>query len=428
MPETPVLQSEVPGEETAKTQPIPSKPAPYAQQGLEEDDLIDYTPEIKAAALHLAKLCRMGRTYVPPSAIDGTTPQHCSWYAPGASGGVNIDGGAAVDPDTGMLYVGVADRTQHDRSREGSVLRTPLHAGRRANSCGKLGAPPPPPGYVRRLAALAAAVEAVAARWRRRALVAGAAPAGASYKDASPGTTTIAGISILKPQRARRDHGLQHEHRRQGLVDSERRPDDRAGGEAEQPGRGAVRGRQAPAGAGARPQPQVMNTTQTLVIYGTGRSGAAAADGTNRLYAVDKATGKQFGAVDDSREHERRADDVHAPGPAVHRVCDRRPEQACCARRAGAASGKVGTRSSRRGTEFTEAAGAGSEDCRRRPLAFRVGSVVGRLATASRLLPASQPAAASALLQRGTHSSDRRVWRAPYSRGSAPRRPPGGTS
>ena len=38
--ETAVLQSDVPGEETSKTQPIPSKPAPYSQQGLEEDDLI----------------------------------------------------------------------------------------------------------------------------------------------------------------------------------------------------------------------------------------------------------------------------------------------------------------------------------------------------------------------------------------------------
>ena len=36
-----------------------------------EDDLIDYTPEIKAAALHLAKLCRMGPYFIPASAIDG---------------------------------------------------------------------------------------------------------------------------------------------------------------------------------------------------------------------------------------------------------------------------------------------------------------------------------------------------------------------
>ncbi len=54
----------------------------------------------------------MGPYYIPASPADGSTPSglKCSWYAPGASGGVNIDGGAAVDPETGMLYVGVADR------------------------------------------------------------------------------------------------------------------------------------------------------------------------------------------------------------------------------------------------------------------------------------------------------------------------------
>jgi quinoprotein glucose dehydrogenase len=151
MPETPVLQSQVPGEETSKTQPIPSKPAPYAQQGLEEDDLIDYTPEIKAAALHLAKLCRMGPYFIPASAIDGSTPQHCSWYAPGAAGGVNIDSGAAVDPETGMLYVAsqsVLSTTEigHDPCSE--FRYTQASGNGPNNSCGKLGAPAPPPGYV----------------------------------------------------------------------------------------------------------------------------------------------------------------------------------------------------------------------------------------------------------------------------------------
>ncbi len=37
MPETPVLQSEVPGEQTSPTQPIPTRPEPYAQQGLMRD-------------------------------------------------------------------------------------------------------------------------------------------------------------------------------------------------------------------------------------------------------------------------------------------------------------------------------------------------------------------------------------------------------
>ncbi|HJU76190.1 MAG TPA: PQQ-binding-like beta-propeller repeat protein, partial [Gemmatimonadaceae bacterium] len=70
--ETKVLQSEVPGEKTSPTQPIPSKPAPYAQQGLAESDLIDYTPAIKDSALKLAKRCRMGPYFIPPSLADGS--------------------------------------------------------------------------------------------------------------------------------------------------------------------------------------------------------------------------------------------------------------------------------------------------------------------------------------------------------------------
>jgi glucose dehydrogenase len=97
--ETPVLQSDVPGEQTAPTQPIPSKPAPYSQQGLLESDLIDYTPAIRDSALKLAKKCRMGPYYIPPSCRRlGQERATCSWYAPGASGGVNIDGGAASIP------------------------------------------------------------------------------------------------------------------------------------------------------------------------------------------------------------------------------------------------------------------------------------------------------------------------------------------
>ena len=130
-----------------------------AQQGLEEDDLIDYTPEIKAAALHLARLCRMGPYYVPPSAIDGTSKYHCSWYAPGASGGVNIDGGAAVDPETGMMYVGSQSglsTTEVGKDPCSEFRYTQAGGNGPRNSCGKLGAPAPPPGYTGPMAGAAA--------------------------------------------------------------------------------------------------------------------------------------------------------------------------------------------------------------------------------------------------------------------------------
>ncbi|MEO6878514.1 MAG: PQQ-binding-like beta-propeller repeat protein, partial [Gemmatimonadaceae bacterium] len=145
--ETPVLQSEVPGEKTSLTQPIPTRPAPYSQQGLMAADLIDYTPAIKDSALTLAKRCRMGPYFIPPSLADGSGPSHfdCSWYAPGASGGVNIDGGTAADPETGMIYVGGQSglntiEVAHDPCSEHRYSQP-------HNSCLVPGGAPPPPDY-----------------------------------------------------------------------------------------------------------------------------------------------------------------------------------------------------------------------------------------------------------------------------------------
>ena len=89
---------------------------------------------------------------------------------------------------------------------------------------------------------------------------------------------------------ARRHHGVQHELRRQGVVDPERRPAPAGRDEGS-----AVCGRHAAAAAPGRGQAQVI-TTKTLVIYGTGRSGGPP-NAKPQIYAVDKATGKQVGAV-----------------------------------------------------------------------------------------------------------------------------------
>jgi quinoprotein glucose dehydrogenase len=147
--ETKVLASEVPGEEAWPTQPIPSKPAPYSQQGLVESDLIDYTPAIKAAALKVAQRCRMGPYYIPGQPADGgKSGLTCSWYNPGASGGVNIDGGVAVDPETGMVYVGSQTglstiTLQKDPCSE-------FNYSSPHDSCGLLGALPTPADYTPR--------------------------------------------------------------------------------------------------------------------------------------------------------------------------------------------------------------------------------------------------------------------------------------
>src|SRR6478752_283674 len=53
--ERPVPQSSAPGEKTAKTQPFPTKPPAFDRQGLTDDDVIDFTPELKAQALEVLK-------------------------------------------------------------------------------------------------------------------------------------------------------------------------------------------------------------------------------------------------------------------------------------------------------------------------------------------------------------------------------------
>ncbi len=92
-----VPQSDVPGEATSPTQPFPTKPAPFAKQGFSLDDLIDFTPDVKAAALAEISQYRTGPLFAPPS-LQGTV------VMPGAIGGSGW-GGAAVDPETGWLFV-----------------------------------------------------------------------------------------------------------------------------------------------------------------------------------------------------------------------------------------------------------------------------------------------------------------------------------
>lgn len=95
--ETPVPPSDVPGEKASPTQPIPSRPAPFEYQGVTVDDLADFTPEIRAAAIEAIEPFRHGPLFTPPS-VQGTIVR------PGTTGGGNWQG-AAVDPATGMLYV-----------------------------------------------------------------------------------------------------------------------------------------------------------------------------------------------------------------------------------------------------------------------------------------------------------------------------------
>jgi len=103
--ERPVPQSLVPGEQLSDTQPFPTRPAPYDMQGLTHDDLIDFTPELRAAAIENIKDYKIGPLFNPPLHRDNELGYTAALWCPGDSGGTNIDGPSVADPETGILYV-----------------------------------------------------------------------------------------------------------------------------------------------------------------------------------------------------------------------------------------------------------------------------------------------------------------------------------
>ena len=100
-----VASSDVPGEKTSPTQLFLTWPPPFELQGITEDDLINFTPELRAQAVELASKYRMGPIFTPPSLAEAPDGTQGAFVMPGANGGANIPGGAAVDPETGVFYV-----------------------------------------------------------------------------------------------------------------------------------------------------------------------------------------------------------------------------------------------------------------------------------------------------------------------------------
>ena len=100
--ERPVGASDVPGELLSLTQPFPTKPPALDRQGFGPDDLIDFTPELRAEAEQIVARFRMGPMYVPPSIADANGP-YGTLMLPSQTGGGNWPG-AALDPETGIFY------------------------------------------------------------------------------------------------------------------------------------------------------------------------------------------------------------------------------------------------------------------------------------------------------------------------------------
>ncbi|HEX5005709.1 MAG TPA: PQQ-binding-like beta-propeller repeat protein [Hyphomonadaceae bacterium] len=100
-----VPASDVPGEQAWPTQPYPTLPKPFDRQGLKPDDLIDFTPALRAAAIEATKSYRFTDLYTPPSLVDASDGTRGILRTPHPLGGGNWEGGA-FDPETGMLYIG----------------------------------------------------------------------------------------------------------------------------------------------------------------------------------------------------------------------------------------------------------------------------------------------------------------------------------
>lgn len=110
--ERPVPKGDVPGEWYSPTQPFVTKPPAYDVQGVSPEALIDFTPELHAAALRLTAHYRTGPLFTPPS-VSSATGTWGTLVAPNMLGGSNWPGGA-YDPQSLLIYV--HSRTQADIS------------------------------------------------------------------------------------------------------------------------------------------------------------------------------------------------------------------------------------------------------------------------------------------------------------------------
>jgi quinoprotein glucose dehydrogenase len=105
--ERPVPKGDVPGEWYSPTQPFPTKPPAYARQAITVDELIDFTPAMRAEALELVKMYRMGPMFLPPvvSKVGGPLAA----LTIGTLGGGTNWPGASYDPETHTVFAQAAN-------------------------------------------------------------------------------------------------------------------------------------------------------------------------------------------------------------------------------------------------------------------------------------------------------------------------------
>ncbi len=115
--ERPVPKSDMPGEHSWPTQPVPANPPPFARQKFTLDDINPYLDPQEKARIHdiLVKASNDG-IYTPPAYNQATIE------VPGENGGAN-QGSTAADPSTGVMYVKSYDEPTIHRMTEAPPVR-----------------------------------------------------------------------------------------------------------------------------------------------------------------------------------------------------------------------------------------------------------------------------------------------------------------
>jgi quinoprotein glucose dehydrogenase len=270
-PEVPVPQSDVQGEKTSATQPMPTKPPAYGRNGFSMNDIIDFTPALKAEGEKVAANYRIGPIFTPP--VESKLPAPIGTLAIGLSiGGTNWAGGS-YDPETHIFYV----------FSQGLV--------------GVLGLVRPNPGQsdmdwimgrARPAGAAAPGRGGAAAGGGRGGPGRGAAPADVGGEGGGGGGPNVQGLSLLKPPYG----SISAIDLNKGEIVWQIAHGETPDNIKNHP---ALKGIELPRTG----RPGVIGTlvTKTLVIAGEGGFATTPAGRGAMLRAYDKSSGKEVGAV-----------------------------------------------------------------------------------------------------------------------------------
>ena len=261
--ERPVPKGDTPGEWYSPTQPVPTKPPLYDGLGLTENDLIDFTPALRAEALKVIEKYRIGPMFTPPSVSRAEGP--IATLAMGGQAAASNWPGGSYDPETHTLFVAST------------------------RSVGTFGLVPPAPGRADGVPYHQGTVLS-GARTSGGSGSGGSAPRVEGASASGSATLTVQGLPLIKPPYSRITAVDMDKGEFRWQVPFGETPD-------------AIKNHPALKGLNLPPMGRAGNNSGTLVtksVLVAGESSLGPTPNGQRgamLRAFDKATGKEVGAV-----------------------------------------------------------------------------------------------------------------------------------